>query len=284
MGIIALANDYEIANPKEVFRGLTYGQWVAVWYNNLLSVEPDVVYRGGNDMAFLRGNVQYQRTEYQKGADVKQEAFYSSVNERRIRIQKDTAVFVPVITSQFLIGDEYQGAVLNDELALRAAARSDTVNGGEIAARIKKSDSDDMTPLVRNRDLNDFYIETPLFPVTVPKGSTYIGTRGTTIDPGVYQALVAGIFVILENFEKGLYRIAFSGRGVGNYLTKSEYDISVYENRARLDDVSGGPGPTTSGPIGKIGYVDPLDFVGKWKDKGFSRFDRGQNRGGDEGP
>jgi hypothetical protein len=263
VGIIALA-DFEIADPKNVFRGLTYGQWVAVWYNNLLSVEPDVVYRGGNSMAFLRGNVQYQRTEYQNGVDAKQEAFYSSVNERRIRIQQDTAVFVPVITTQFLIGDEYQGVVLNDELALRAAARRDTVNGGEIAARFKKSDSDAMTPLVRDRDLNDFYIETPLFPVTVPKGSTYIGTRGTTIEPGVYQALVVGIFVILVNFQKGLYRIAFSGRGVGNYLTKSVYDIRVYEDRPRLDDVSGGPGQT----IGKIGYVDPLDFVGKWKDKG----------------
>ena len=266
--VITLA-DYNVVDPKSVFRGLTYGQWVAVWYNNLLSVEPDVVYRGGNGMAFLRGNVQYQTTDYQKGMDAKQEdakqeAFYSSIKERRIRIHQDMAVFVPVITSQFLIGDEYQGVVLNDELALRAAARRDTVNGGQIAARIKKYNSDTMTPLVRDRDrdLNDFYIETPLFPVTVPKGSTYIGTRGTTIAPGVYQALVAGIFVILDNFQKGLYRIAFSGRGVGNYLTKSEYDLRVYEDRARLDDVSGGAVP------GEIGYVDPLDFVGKWKDKG----------------
>jgi hypothetical protein len=265
--VIALADYCGFVDPKYVFRGLTYGQWVAVWYNNLLSVEPDVVYRGGNGMAFLRGNVQYQRTEYQKSEDVKQEAFYSSVNELRIRIQKDTAVFVPVITSQFLMGDEYQGVVLNDELALRAAARRDTVNGGEIAARIKKSGSDDMRSLV-NRNLNDFYIETPLFPVTVPKGSTYIGTRGTTIAPGVYYAIVAGIFVILVDFQEGLYRIAFSGRGVGNYLTKSEYDISVFDVRASLDDVSGGLGPTTGGPIGKMGYVDPLDFVGKWKDKG----------------
>jgi len=264
--ITALA-DYEVVDPKTVFRGLTYGQWVAVWYNNLLSVEPDVVYRGGNGMAFLRGNVEYQGTEYQKGVVAKQEAFYSSIDERRIRIQKDTAVFVPVITSQFLVGDEYQGVVLNDELALRAAARRDTVSGGEIAARIKKPGSDTMTALVPDKDLNEFYIETSLFPVTVSKGSTYIGTRGTTIAPGVYYALVAGIFVILVNFEEGLYRIAFSGRGVGNYLTKSQYDVIVYKDMARLDDVSKGPKGFTW-PIGKIGYVDPLDFVGKWKDKG----------------
>jgi hypothetical protein len=257
--VIAL-DYYDTVGQTTVFRGLTYGQWVAVWYNNLLSVEPDVVYHGGNSMAFLRGNVQYQTTDYQRGVDAKQEAFYSSVKERRIRIQQDTGVFVPVITSQFLIGDEYQGVVLNDELALRAAARRDTVNGGEIAARIKKYDSDSMTPLVS--DLNDFYIETPLFPVSVPKGSTYIGTRGTPLEPGVYQALVTGIFVIIHNFQEGLYRIAFSGRGVGNYLTKSEYDIRVYKRGPRLDDVSGGPGPDP------IDYVDPLDFVRKWKDKG----------------
>jgi hypothetical protein len=220
-------------------------------------------------MVFLRGNVQYRRTGYQKDVDAKQEAFYSSIDERRIRIQKDTAVFVPVITSQFLIGDEYQGVVLNDELALRAAARRDTVNGGEIAAGIKKPGSDTMTALLPDTytDLNEFYIETSLFPVTVPKGSTYIGTRGATIAPGVYYALVAGIFVILVNFKEGLYRIAFSGRGVGNYLTKSQYDIIVNKDMARLDDVSEGPKGFTW-PIGKIGYVDPLDFVGKWKDKG----------------
>ena len=72
MRVITLADYCEFVDPKDVFRGLTYGQWVAVWYNNLLSAEPDVVDRGGNGMAFLRGNVQYQRTEYQKDADVKQ--------------------------------------------------------------------------------------------------------------------------------------------------------------------------------------------------------------------
>ena len=261
MGVIILA-DYDIVDPRSVFRGLTYGQWVGVWYNNLMSERPDIVYREGNSIAFLRGNVEYQKEDVDGKQDVdgKREVFSTLTREHRLRIQEDTAVLVPVITTQIQIGDEYQGEVLNSQLALRAAARRDTVNGGEIAARIKKYPSDTMTRLVP--DLNDFYIETVLFPLSVPASSAYRRTiEGTPIEPGQYQALVAGIFVIIVNLKEGVYRIAFSGRGVGNYLTKSEYDIRVYKGRARLDDVSGEGGPSL------LGFDNPLGFVAKWKDK-----------------
>ena len=32
----------KIANPRAVFRGLTYGQWAGVWMNNFFSDYPDV--------------------------------------------------------------------------------------------------------------------------------------------------------------------------------------------------------------------------------------------------
>jgi len=248
---IVILADYDIIDPKTVFRGLTYGQWVSVWYNNLMSEKPDIVYREGKGMAFLRGNVEYQKEE-----DESKRVFRLLTKEFKTRIQEDTAVFIPIISTMFQIGVEYQGDVLNNELALRAAARRDTVNGGEISAQIKKKPNETVTRLVP--DLNDFYIETPLFPLSVPVRSAYRSSIESPLDPGQYQALVAGVFVIIENLKEGDYRLAFSGRGVGKYLTKSEYDIKVYKGRTVLDDVSGDT---------RMGNDNPMGFVRKWKDK-----------------
>jgi hypothetical protein len=216
-----------------------------------MSEKPDVVYREGKGMAFLRGNVEYQQ---EKDDDGKKKVFRELTRDSKIRIQEDTAVFVPVISTMFQIGAEYQGDVMNNELALRAVARRDTVNGGEISAQIRRDSSDTMTRLVP--DLNDFYTETSLFPLSVPARSAYRSTIETPLEPGQYQALVVGVFVIIENLRPGLYRLAFFGRGVGKYVTRSEYDIRVYAGKTKLEDISGE----------RMGNDNPMSFVRKWKD------------------
>src|SRR6188474_1864451 len=138
MGVLVL--DYKIADPKEVFRGLTYGQWVGVWYNNLMSQYPDIIYREGKSMAFLRGNVEFAYGKQEDPENPQNRIFSSMTNEQRIIIQDDTALFIPVISTMLSLGDTYQGQTMNDELSLRYAARRDTVNGGAVGAQIKKGE------------------------------------------------------------------------------------------------------------------------------------------------
>jgi hypothetical protein len=226
--------DFEIADPRYVFRGLTYGQWVGVWLNNLLSEKPDIVYHEGKSMAFLRGNVEYS---YDQQVDPKRRVWSLMTREQKIKIREDTAVFIPVICTMFSLGDTYQGEVFNDELSMRNYARRDTVNGGKIAVEIRKKPSNNPGKLVD--DLNDYYIETPLFPLSVPQASAYRSTVESPVEPGPYLSVVAGVFVIISSLKKGIYRLSFYGRGVGKYLTRSVYDIEVTEGEAKLPDVSG---------------------------------------------
>jgi hypothetical protein len=254
--------DFEIADPKYVFRGLTYGQWVAVWSNQLFSEKPDIVYREGKSVAFLRGNVEYA---YQKQEDPEKEIFSLLTQEYKIRILEDTAIFVPVISTMFVLGDEYQGQVMNDELSMRITARRDTVNGGEVGVQIRKKPENNAHKLVNN--LNEYYVESSLFPLSVSEGSLYRNTVETPIASGQYQALVAGIFVIISSLKKGTYRLSFYGRGVGKYLTKSVYDIEVVEGKESIRDIS-------DKENGIRGERDLMDFVANWKDKLATKVDK----------
>jgi hypothetical protein len=256
--ILVLAYNYKIVNPKEVFRGLTYGQWAGVWYNNLMSDKPDVFYREGKSIAFLRGNVEFS---YEKQEDTKNKVFSAMTNEQRIIIQDDTAVFIPIISTMLVLGENYQGEAMNDELSLRSAARKDTVNGGPVGAQIKKrfGATRPVSRLVPNElgELDDYYAETSLFPLSVSQASLIRKTIEDPIEPGPYQAVVAGIFVIIYDLEPGKYRLSFYGRGVGRYTTRSVYDIDVLKGGSKLKDVSD-PRITSNNLDGE---GNPMEFV-----------------------
>jgi hypothetical protein len=245
----------EIANPRTVFRGLTYGQWVAVWSNHLMSDEPDINYSefGGKGMVFLRGNLEGAYHE-----EDREHAIYSSVtNDNRLIIQQDTAVFIPVVNTMFFIDDFYQGQIMKNELIMRNTANKDTVNGGNIGIRIKKSPSNKSYPLVT--DLNKFYIESALFPLSVSPLNHYISIHEPPIQPGEYQALSVGTFVIVNHWPAGLFRLSVFGKGVGKYLTRSVYDIDVKEGEHKLVDIS----HKDEGLL--LGLKDPMDFADSWK-------------------
>lgn len=263
MGVPVLAYKYKIVDPKEVFRGLTYGQWVSVWYNNLMSKYPDIVYREGKSMAFLRGNVEYAYGKQEDPKNPQNRIFSSMTNEQKIIIQDDTALFIPVISTMLSLGDSYQGQTMNDELSLRSAARRDTVNGGPVGAQIKKRPGA-VVRLVPNgldvpNELDEYYVETPLFPLSVSESSSIRKTIEDPLEPGPYQAIVVGIFVIIYDLEPGKYRLAFYGRGVGRYTTRSIYDIDVMQAESKLKDISDPKGP----PVGMD--EDPMEFLKEFK-------------------
>jgi hypothetical protein len=241
-----------IADPHFVFRGLTYGDWAGVWLNHLFSDKPDVNYFGGKGMAFLRGNLQYAFTQ-----DPSHAVFSSITQGSALRIQEDTAVFVPVVNTKFVIGSEYQGQTMKDQISMRNTARRDTVNGGPIGVRIRDDGDNTGAPLVN--DLNGFYTESPLFTLTIPETSEYKGLMETPIEAGVYQCITVGIFVIISHWPKGRFRLSVFGTGVGTYLTKSLYEIVVTGEAPPLDDISKIPTVTGHGKA-----PDPMDFVANW--------------------
>lgn len=254
----------EIANPKLVFRGLTYGQWAGVWMNKLFSDHPDIPYRGTKGMVFLRGNLQYAYNE-----DPAHPVFSTLTKSSAIRIMPDTAVFVPIINTKFVLDNDYEGQTMKHEIPMRDIARRDTFNGGEFGAQIREYPNNIDYPLVT--DLNDFYIESPLFLFSIPDNSAYRESMETPMDPGDYQCITAGFFVIISKWPAGKkYRLSILGKGVGKYLTRSVFDIEVDGAPRRLNDVSppikGRTSPPTIPGKPRTAPPDPMDFVADWND------------------
>ena len=47
----------DIVLPSENFRGISYGEWAAIWYQWLVSEDPTYY---GENILFLRGNINYK--------------------------------------------------------------------------------------------------------------------------------------------------------------------------------------------------------------------------------
>jgi hypothetical protein len=253
----------KIADPRGVFRGLTYGQWAGVWMNQLFSDKPDINYSGAKGMAFLRGNIEYAYKE-----DPEHPVFSTMTMESALKIQEDTAVFVPVVNTKFVLDNEYQGQVMKDEISMRNTARRDTVSGGDLGVRIREEPADIDYALVT--DLNDYYVESPLFTLTIPENSTFKDSMESPLDAGQYFSVTAGVFVIISHWPKGKkYRLSVLGKGVGKYLTKSVYDIEVAGASPDLKDISTPPPPPSKPKVGSPPIpptYDPMGFVGNWTD------------------
>ena len=84
--------DLKMADPRTVFRGLTYGQWAAVWMNHLMSDQPDINYNesGGKGMVFLRGNLDYALKD-----EPQRLAYTLMTRDSRLIIRKDTLYLSP---------------------------------------------------------------------------------------------------------------------------------------------------------------------------------------------
>ena len=76
---------------------------------------------------------------------------------------------------------------------------------------------------------------------------------------GTYQCVTVGVFVIINEWPAGTFRLAVLGTGVGGYQTKCVYDIEVAPSKRRLLDISSFRKEPDSAP-------DPLNIMGKWTD------------------
>lgn len=230
----------KIADPHYVFRGMTYGQWSGVRWNQVFSAQPDDFYDEGRGIIFLRGStgIGHLVEDDPNGRSAQSSNIYSAQTaQSRLKLPEGTAVFVPVVSSLFVIGDEYRGAVMKDEIATRFTARTDTVHGGDIWARIKVNFDGKYRNLVK--DLNYFYTESPLFSLRVSERNPFKDKIDVPIKAGNYFGVTVGISVIVSYLPPNkTYRLEFGGEGVGGYFSNSVYDIEVIPHKSQLNDIS----------------------------------------------
>ena len=76
----------------------------------------------------------------------------------------------------------------------------------------------------------DYYIETPLYKLFVSDQSTLREHFDEPFEPGEYDAITAGYFLLLTDLEPETYRMRFGGKGKGGYVTDSIYDVVVLDS------------------------------------------------------
>ena len=215
-----------IVLPTETFRGMSYGDWIAAWHQWLLSDNPSY---NGEDILFLRGNVDYRpvggKEDGPRYLDPK--AVYDRTQDKGETIDERTSVLIAVLTSQYYIGEFYNGRKITSIPYLRYVANKDT-NGGSIWATLTKKGGK-TTKLVP--DLKEYRFESPLYLLSVPKNSKLRTKMDYPPKPGNYHAITVGYFVLIKSLNIGTYRVKFGGSNGSAYHTNSIYDIYVLKKR-----------------------------------------------------
>ena len=85
-----------IVNPKENFRGRSYGDWASTWSNWLYSEDPDRSDLAEGHILFLRGNIDYYKYSAEddvSALDDTRRQFYNRTGDQCVIIPAGTAVF-----------------------------------------------------------------------------------------------------------------------------------------------------------------------------------------------
>ena len=131
------------------------------------------------------------------------------------------------LTSQYHIGEFYNGRKITSIPYLRYVANKDT-DGGSIWATITKKGDKTMKIVP---DLKEYRFESPLYLLSVPKNSKLRTKMDYPPKPGNYHAITVGYFVLIKSLNKGTYRFKFGGSNGSAYHTNSIYDINVLKKR-----------------------------------------------------
>ena len=174
------------------FRGLSYGEWVTIWNNWLLSEDPDIF--DGGDILFLRGNINYKPLGQLEGAPrhIDPTSVYNRTGKNGETIFEGTSIFFPVIDSMMKIGESYDGKIMKRIEQLRYSVNKDINEGGPMWASIMRKGDKKSSKLVN--DLKEYRVESPLFKLHIPKDSLLREKTEYASKPRNLRRCVRGIF------------------------------------------------------------------------------------------
>jgi hypothetical protein len=215
---------------------MSYSEWVMTWCNWLFSEDPDT-YDGG-DICFLRGNVDYLPVNGSGNGPrfIDPKGIYDRTGQNGQIIFEETAILIPVIVGMLMVGELYEGKILNTPEQLRYSANLEFRKCGPLWATIMKKGDAKTHQIVNN--LKKFYVTTPLFKLNIPESSFLKDKADLEYNPGIFDMVAAGVFLLISSLPPSTYRINFGGV-TGAYHTDSVYDITIQGKRKQtLMDIS----------------------------------------------
>lgn len=262
---------YVVVEAEQTYKGLSYNEWVARWTNWVFSDDPDSIEVQG-DVLFLRGNLEY--SQHIAGAKAvglltaqdedRWKAFYNRTGDSCVVISDDTAIFLPILSDTEFFGGQSEVGVLPTEDQARHIARINTDESGPIWATIQKYGGQ-ATALCP--DLKKYRITSSAFKLRISDKNPYWKyILNNQVNPGEYDAITDGFFVLITDVPQGSYRIQFGGRGrlSQDYRTDSVYDIHVtraFPRKSTVIDISTKRGQSISFAPGGIPTRNPGRLV-----------------------
>ena len=238
--------DYQVQDPRVLYRGKGYGEWCSDWFNWFISANADK--RNSGPVVHLRSlgipkSTEEERSEMDDGSGsntigvAQRNPRY--VNRPNIRVGgdglqifEDQAVLCPIIISYWVASEpyvdwgymqDYTGTTL-DNGDNPPTDKQLTINGQPIVfpAGLK---------------MKDFRILSSVFTAVIPESGYGISVKDfleMPASPGQYAALVEGYFVMLK-FKPGTYYIhswaSAPREAPGPYYSELLYQIDVLEER-----------------------------------------------------
>lgn len=227
----------DVLPVSQNFRGMSYADWATIWDNWLISDDPDL--NVSKDILFLRGNIDYKKVGSRSDSPryMNPGSILDRTGDKGESIFRDTAIFIPVLTARYSIGELYDGKRISNLVHLRSAVNRDTDESQNAWANV--SNLQEKRPFKIVKDLNEFRVESPLYNLHVPYKSKLRERTERGSRPGNYPSIVSGFFVLIKSMHPGRYRFTFGGEGRGRYSTCSMYDITVKgKTRPVIKDVS----------------------------------------------
>jgi hypothetical protein len=228
---------FNVIQPSQNFRGMSYADWVAIWCNWLFSEDPDT-YDGG-DTLFLRGNLNYSSVDTdQKGPRfIDPGGIFDRTGKYGQTIFEGTSIMIPVLVAMFIMGELYEGKRIKTADQLRRNANYEIDKSGPMWATILRKG--DKTAFRFVDDLKKYRIATPIFKLIVPRKSRLRNKSDTRYLIGEHDMVAVGYFLLISSLPPNLYRINFGGR-TGPYYTNAVYDIAIQGKRnINIEDVYG---------------------------------------------
>jgi hypothetical protein len=268
---------YEVMDPRSLYRGKSYSEWVCDWFNWFLSADADKRITG--PVVFLRslglpnritgafisdvpnisplqlGVTDSSNLVNPGGVDPNYPKQYINdpnirVGSEELKIFEDQAVLVPVIVAYEIANVPYK------DWGRMIEYTGPTIDYGD-----NPPQNDQLTintkdvALPTGLEMKDFRITTPIFTAVIPEtdyGRSIKDFLDMPVSPGSYPAMIEGYFVLLK-FKEGVYWIHSWATGPrelnGVYFSELLYQVRVGPKRQ-----PGGP-VSNARPSRNVGLV-----------------------------
>jgi hypothetical protein len=207
------SNRCSIVSPTRNFRGRSYGEWSAEWWQFVYSTP-------------LQDNIAFDESGENSSKNQSSPVWFLAGTfggnaERNVTIPAGMAILIPILNCCYNRAEDGEDLT---ELELRIKARKDIDKVIELEAVI---DGESIG------NLEDFRVESPIFNFKVPDANPIEKLKGHEGQDS--QGISDGYWILLESITIGVHTIHFRGIIPPNFELDVNYKISV---RPLLNDTS----------------------------------------------